>query len=66
MTRLFGPPIDGLPAVVIAGIDQGPGSLSRSSTHGGFDNDPATLNSVLYRILGTEPVRPFTTRDLQF
>ena len=55
-----------LPSVVVAGLDQGPGSLSRSSTHGGFDNDPETLNSVLFRILGREPVRPFTTRDLQF
>lgn len=63
---IFGPPIDGLPAVVIAGLDQGDGSLSRSSTHGGFDNDPATLNSVLYRILAGPPARPFTTRDLQF
>jgi len=66
LDALFGPPIDGLPAVVVAGLDQGPGSLSRSSTHGGFDNDPATLNSVLYRILGTDPIRPFTTRDLQY
>jgi hypothetical protein len=63
---LFGSPINGLPAVVIAGLDQGAGSHSTSSTHGGFDNDPATLNSVLHRILGGPPVRPFTTRDLQF
>jgi hypothetical protein len=63
---LFGPPINGLPAVVIAGLDQGEGSHSTSSTHGGFDNDPATLNSVLHRILGGPPARPFTTRDLQF
>lgn len=66
LDALFGPPIDGRPAVVIAGLDQGEGSLSRSSTHGGFDNDPATLNSVLHRILGAAPARPFTTRDLQF
>ena len=42
------------------------GAVSRSETHGGFDNDPDTLNSVLRRILGKAPTRPFTTRDLQF
>jgi len=66
LDALFSPPIDGLPAVVVAGLDQGPGSISRSSTHGAFDNDPETLNSVLHRILGGPPPRPFTTRDLQF
>jgi Papain family cysteine protease len=66
LDALFGPPIDGLPAVVVSGLDQGPGSLSRSNTHGGFDNDPDTLNSVLHRILGSPPPRPFTTRDLQY
>jgi hypothetical protein len=59
-------PSDGMPGVVVAGLDQGPGSLSRSSTHGGFDNDPETLNSILFRILGHVPGRPFTPRDLQF
>jgi hypothetical protein len=41
-------------------------NISRSNSHGGFDNDPDTLNSVLYRILDGPPPRPFTTRDLQF
>ncbi len=45
--------------------DVGP-SISRSDSHGGFDNDPFTLNSVLFRILGKKPTRPFDTRDLQF
>ena len=40
--------------------------LSRSESHGGFDNDAATLNSVLYRILGGPPKRGFDVRDLQF
>jgi hypothetical protein len=66
LDALSGMPVDGLPAVVVAGLDQGPGSISRSSSHGGFDNDPETLNSVLHRILGGPPPRPFTTRDLQF
>ena len=66
LNALFGPPIDGLPAWSMAGLDQGPGSISRSSSHGGFDNDPDTLNSVLFRVLGGPPPRPFTTRDLQY
>jgi hypothetical protein len=51
---------------VIAGVDGGPGATSRSNSHGGFDNDPDTLNSVLFRILGQAPRRALTTRDLQF
>lgn len=39
---------------------------SRSDSHGGFDNDPETLNSILRRILGAKPKREFTSRDLQF
>jgi hypothetical protein len=44
--------------------DEWPGDQSRN--HGGFDNDAATLNSVLYRILGGTPLRPFTSRDLDY
>lgn len=54
-------------ALVVAGEAAGrQGYLSRSDTHGGFDNDPDTMNSVLRRILGAEPARPFGSRDLQF
>ncbi|MBK1657191.1 C1 family peptidase [Paracraurococcus ruber] len=44
------------------------GSLgpSRSDSHGGFDNDPDTLNSILRRILGAAPKPGFETRDLQY
>lgn len=41
-------------------------SVTRSETHGGFDNDPSTMNDILKRILGTTPVRPFTDTDLGF
>jgi hypothetical protein len=51
---------------VVAGEDGPVGAVSRSDTHGGFDNDPNTMNSVLRRILGTAPAFPFTQRDLQF
>jgi hypothetical protein len=40
--------------------------VSRSETHGGFDNDVYTMNSVLFRILGKKPGREFGVRDLQW
>lgn len=43
-----------------------PGSETASKTHGGFDNDPATMNSVLQRILGRVPVKMFQQRDLDY
>ncbi|HSF47554.1 MAG TPA: hypothetical protein VLA73_04255, partial [Burkholderiales bacterium] len=70
LEALFQKKVDGRPSLVIAGEGSQTGklspSLSRSSTHGGFDNDEYTLNSVLYRILDGEPQRPFTVRDLRF
>jgi hypothetical protein len=66
LEAFFSEPVDGLPSLVVAGRDEGPASRSRSSTHGGFDNDPDTLNSVLRRMLRAEPTRAFTLRDLQF
>jgi hypothetical protein len=65
MEALFGRKVDQLPSLVIAGRDEGNGCRSRSESHGGFDNDPATLNSVLFRILGKKPTAEFTVRDLQ-
>lgn len=37
-----------------------------STRQGGFDNDPATLNHMLERILGRRPKRPFTESDLNY
>jgi pimeloyl-ACP methyl ester carboxylesterase len=43
------------------------GKKSRSTSHGGFDNDRYTMNSVLRAILGaTAPKREFTTDDLAY
>ncbi|MEX5744144.1 hypothetical protein [Massilia sp. X63] len=64
--KLLKQPVDGLPGIVVAGENGPLGAVSRSDTHGGFDNDPSTMNSVLRRILGTDPAVPFTQRDLQF
>lgn len=37
-----------------------------STVHGGFDNDPATLNDILKRVLGKKPKREFTKEDLEY
>ena len=64
--------VDRRPALIVSGeakpgrAGEADGSVSRSESHGGFDNDPDTMNSVLYRILGGPPKRPFTSRDLQY
>jgi hypothetical protein len=66
LLTLLNSAVDGLPGIVISGAGDKPGSISKSETHGGFDNDPNTMNSVLVRILGELPKIPFTARDLQF
>lgn len=52
--------------VIISGGKDGGSSECRSETHGGFDNDPATMNSVLSRILGKKPKVLFEKRDLDY
>lgn len=39
---------------------------TRSETHGGFDNDPTTMNNVLKRVLGKKPTCPFTEKSLKY
>lgn len=63
---LLNRPVDGLPGIVVSGEEDKVGAMAKSNTHGGFDNDPNTMNSVLVRILGALPARAFTERDLQF
>ncbi|MBM3507915.1 MAG: C1 family peptidase [Alphaproteobacteria bacterium] len=41
-----------------------PETRSESKSHGGFDNDPATMNDVLELILGKRPPKPFTLDEL--
>jgi hypothetical protein len=66
LSALLGRNIDGLPGIVVSGEGDKPGATAKSDTHGGFDNDPNTMNSVLVRILGALPKVVFTNRDLQF
>ena len=39
---------------------------TNSSTHGGFDNDTATMNTVLESVLGHPPAKPFTPESLDY
>ena len=39
---------------------------TRSKTHGGFDNDPVTMNHILRDILGKRPAVPFTGETLEY
>jgi hypothetical protein len=66
VAALFAGKTAGLPRIVVAGAAAGKASTSRSDSHGGFDNDKDTLNSVLRRILGDDPRREFDVRDLQY
>lgn len=44
----------------------GANGKAASTTHGGFDNDPSTMNDILRTILDKCPVRPFTEDDLSY
>ena len=66
LAKLYAKKIDGRPALVISGAHRNPGSACQSVTHGGFDADPDTMNSVLHRILDKAPAKLFTDRDLSF
>jgi hypothetical protein len=39
---------------------------SASKSHGGFDNDPPTMNSMVQHITGAPPVERFELRHLQY
>jgi hypothetical protein len=40
--------------------------VTNSSTHGGFDNDTATMNNLLKSVLGQPPAKPFTPESLDY
>jgi len=45
---------------------EGKGSICRSTSHGGFDNDTYTVNTVLRRVLGSKPKLPFEESELKY
>jgi hypothetical protein len=52
----------GLKILISKGAKSGP---TRSTTHGGFDNDAHTLNDIMKRILSPgKPPHPFTKEEL--
>lgn len=69
LTKLFAGQVNGRPALVISegreGGDIAQGT-STSRTHGGFDNDLASMNSMLVRVLDATPKRLFSARDLNY
>ncbi len=71
VARLFKESVGSFPSLMIAQSDpnapQTPSpDRAQSRTHGGFDNDPATMNSILWRVLRKKPQRLFLDRDLKF
>lgn len=40
--------------------------ITASESHGGFDNDPATLNHILKTVLGAAPAQPFAAAELDY
>lgn len=42
------------------------GQRTRSTSHGGFDNDVYTMNHILRRVLGGAPKQKFTTENLNY
>jgi len=51
---------------IVSAGSNGAETRSRSETHGGFDNDVPTMNTMLGEILAKPPVRPFKTDDLDY
>ncbi len=52
--------------IIISKGEDGSEKRSNSESHGGFDNDPATMNDILKTILGKKPKRSFEEGDLDY
>ena len=46
-------------------ISNGKNGVTKSTSHGGFDNDPDTLNHIMKTILGSNPSKPFTLDEME-
>ncbi|MEH6526401.1 MAG: C1 family peptidase [Sneathiella sp.] len=45
--------------------EEGKTKTTNSTSHGGFDNDPNTMNHIMKTILGTPPDKPFTEEEMK-
>ena len=43
----------------------GDSKVTTSTSHGGFDNDAATLNAIMTTILGAAPEQPFRPDEME-
>jgi hypothetical protein len=55
-------PHQGRGRIYVSGVD----TETASESHGGFDNDVPTMNSLLRTILGATPTREFSPEDLDY
>jgi hypothetical protein len=62
LRKLFEPESPGAVDVVWSPTQGGPRYSSASLTHGGFDDDPQTMNSVCRRILGRDRIHEYDVR----
>ncbi|WP_139108233.1 MULTISPECIES: C1 family peptidase [unclassified Ensifer] len=51
------------PSAALA-IDRSISKATASTTHGGFDNDPVTMSTIMERILGHKPPKPPTAEEM--
>jgi hypothetical protein len=57
--------IQGTPHLTIRYSDGKRGTITRSTSHGGFDNDVRTMNSIMARVLSKKPPKPFTEEEMK-
>lgn len=62
--EVFANKLPALPGLRFMYSDGKTGTVTRSTTHGGFDNDTATMNSIMRRILGAVPPLPFAENEM--
>jgi hypothetical protein len=60
------PPTDADFEIIVSKGENGRHKRSRSESHGGFDNDVATMNDLLKTVLGKKAPRQFTKEDLEY
>jgi len=60
----FSKALDGTAGINLI-YSNGKGKVTNSESHGGFDNDTRTMNSLLKRILDAVPGKPFSDQEMK-